>query len=113
MKLHSDFGTPAYKLRRGGAADTSVAASESVDTTNLERMVYEAIKAAGSRGMTADEMIAMFGESMPYSSITARPSALIRKGLVKDSGYKGVTRSGRKAIKWQIDWEGYKNANDQ
>jgi len=95
MKSHSDFGTPAYKLRRRGAVDTSVSASEVVDTTNLERMVYEAIKAAGSRGMTADEMIAMFGESMPYSSITARPSALIRKGLVKDSGERRIGRSGR------------------
>jgi hypothetical protein len=81
-------------LFRLDASDTSIMAAESIDQTRLEALVLEAIKASGSKGITQDELLGKFPH-FSYSSITARPAALKRKGLVKDSGARRLGRSGR------------------
>lgn len=82
-------------LFRRGARDTSIEAAESINLPKLELMVYGAIRNAREEGLTADELLDHF-TGYSYSSITARPSALRRKGLVVDSGERRLGRSGRK-----------------
>jgi hypothetical protein len=80
--MTDDFGTAPRLLARADAPDTSREAAESVDTNRLERLVYDAIASFGPRGCTIDEVRRMHPE-LHYSSVTARPAALIRKGLVR------------------------------
>lgn len=49
-------------------------------------------------GVTADYIVQKSG--MRTSTVTARIRALVLRGLVKDSGSRGTTRSGRSAIVW-------------
>jgi hypothetical protein len=86
--------TKLRELFRRNASDTSIEAAESIDVNKLEGMVLNAIRAAGSKGMTQTELLAKF-PGYSYSSITARPSALKRKGLVEDSGLRRPSASGR------------------
>lgn len=86
--------TPVKHLYRRDAVDTSVTAAEQVDTSRLEQMVYDAIVAAGSYGATADDLLHRF-PGFSYSSITARPAALLKKGLVVRSGRRRPGTSGR------------------
>jgi len=87
--------TKLKELFRRNASDTSIEAALSIEVTQLERMVLSAIKSAGNQGMTQQELIEKFS-NYSYSSITARPSALKRKGLIVDSGERRVGKSGRK-----------------
>lgn len=75
------FGTEPHKLHRRDSPHTSVAAAYSVETSKLEQQMFRAICACGARGCIADDLIKLF-PYLPYSSITARPSALERKGLI-------------------------------
>ena len=86
--------TKLKELFRRNAPDTSIQAAESIDVNRLEGMVLKAIRNAGSNGMTQAELLATFRD-YSYSSITARPSALKRKGLVVDSGLRRPSASGR------------------
>lgn len=88
------LATPTKHLYRTDAIDTSVKAAESIDVTRLESLVLAAIKGSGFRGITQGELLGMF-ENYSYSSITARPSALKRKGLVVDTGERRYGASGR------------------
>lgn len=90
-----ELGTPARMLARFDDPSTSHAAAHSIDTTHLEGMVLDAYRQAGSRGLTQDELLRMF-PGYSYSSITARPSALKRKGLIVATGDKRPGDSGRK-----------------
>ena len=89
--------TKLRELFRRNASDTSIEAAESIDVNKLEGMVLNAIRAAGAKGMTQTDLLAKF-TSYSYSSITARPSALKRKGLVVDSGLRRPSPNGRKQI---------------
>lgn len=84
-------------LYRSNASDTSIEAAEKLDVSRLEHMVLKAIRDAGEEGITQGELLAIFQE-YPYSSITARPSALKRKGLVYDSGKRRKTGASRNQI---------------
>ena len=74
-----------YKLYRTDAPQTSIDAAHSIDVTSLELLVLNAIKDAGSEGITAKEVLMQYPE-LPYSSITARPKALEAKGLIYYGG---------------------------
>lgn len=92
-------------LHRHHATDTSIEAAESIDTSRLEQMILEDIELSGVWGMTQDDLLAMH-QRYSYSSITARPAALKRKGLIYDSGERRLGKSGRrqavlKATKFQ------------
>jgi len=89
--------TKLRELFRRNASDTSIEAAESIDVNKLEGMVLNAIRAAGANGMTQTELLAKF-PGYSYSSITARPSALKRKGLIEDSGLRRPSANGRNQI---------------
>ena len=87
------FGTEAFKLVRKEDPSTSHEAAKGVDTTKLERIVYEAIKGFPN-GCISDEVL----EALPdhrYSSITPRYKALLQKGFIEITGTKDG-RSGKK-----------------
>jgi len=92
--MTSIFGTTWHKLVRRGDPDTSKAAAQAVDTTRLEQLVYETIHKFGYTGCTQDAVLDELNH-LPYSSVTGRFSALIRKGLVEDTGQRLPGRSGR------------------
>ena len=86
------FGTEAFKLVRKEDPTTSHEAAQTVDTTKLERIVYEAIQSFPN-GCISDEVL----EALPdhrYSSITPRYKALLQKGFIEITGTK-EGRSGR------------------
>ena len=80
------FGTPAFKLTRRLDPITSQESGQGVDTTKLEKLVYEAIKGFPD-GCISDEILEMY-PNYPYSSITARYRALLDKGFIEVSGVK-------------------------
>lgn len=88
--MSSEFGTHPHLLHRSDSPDTSVEAAQVVDTTFLERYVYDAIKGYGLRGCIASDLLKAYPH-LPYSSITARFKALSDKGYIR---YEG-TRQGR------------------
>jgi hypothetical protein len=87
------FGTPAFKLVRKEDPTTSHQAAQSIDTTKLESLVYEAIKGF-PEGCISDQVLEKFPQ-YPYSSITARYKSLLDKGFIEITGTR-VGRSGRK-----------------
>jgi hypothetical protein len=80
------FGTEPFKLVRNQDPATSHQAAQLVDSTKLEKMVYEAIK-SHPEGCISDDILSMF-PNYPYSSITARYRALLDKGFIEVSGVK-------------------------
>ena len=80
------FGTEPFKLARLNDPTTSHEAAQAVDTTRLEKMVYEAIKSHPD-GCISDDILDMF-PNFPYSSITARYRALLDKGFIEVLGVK-------------------------
>lgn len=88
------FGTDPKYLARRGDPDTSHIAAESVDTSRLEGLVYEAIKKFGRIGCISDQIRARF-PNLPYSSVTARYRALLDKGYIEDTGERRKGVSGR------------------
>jgi hypothetical protein len=82
------------RLFRRDAMDTSIEAAEALDVTNLELVVLNAVRRAGRDGITQDELLQKYPK-LSYSSVTARPAALKRKGLIVDSGLRRKGRSGR------------------
>ena len=73
--------TPVHKLNRTEAPDTSKAAAKKGSSGELKKLVYDAVVAAGDRGITTKEIRALHPE-LPYSSVTARPAALEEDGLI-------------------------------
>jgi hypothetical protein len=80
------FGSPPFKLARTDSPETSKEAAQTVDSTKLEKMVYEAIRGF-PEGCISDEILGMYPQ-YPYSSITARYRALLDKGLIEVTGVK-------------------------
>ena len=75
-------------------SDTSREAAKSIDISRLEKMILEDIELSGVYGMTQDDLIRMH-PGYSYSSVTARPAALKKKGLIFDSGERRQGKSGR------------------
>lgn len=75
------FGTEPHRLHRRNSKKTSKAAAYSVNSKGLEYMVLKAINEYGLDGCIADDLLEQFPRK-PYSSITARFSALEEKGLI-------------------------------
>jgi hypothetical protein len=88
------YGTEAYKLHRAEDPDTSAEAAHSLDTTYLERIVHEAIITSGALGCISADLLGKFSY-LPYSSVTARFSALERKGFISCGPDKRIGPSGR------------------
>ena len=90
------FGSPAFKLVRKEDPTTSHQAAQSIDTTKLESLVYEAIKGF-PEGCISDQVLEKFPQ-YPYSSITARYKSLLDKGFIEITG----TREGRSGRKQRV-----------
>jgi Mn-dependent DtxR family transcriptional regulator len=80
--------------------DTSIAAASALAPKlgRLQQMALGAIREAGQRGRTADELAACL--KMDRYSIQPRTSELKRKGLIRDSGQRRLNASGKQAIVW-------------
>lgn len=89
------FGTPPKFLYRKEGPDTSRESAEQVDSTRLERLVFETIRSFGQQGCISDE-VRDRNPGYPYSSITARYKALLSKGYIIDTGERRIGKSGRK-----------------
>jgi len=89
-----EFGTIWKKLVRRNDPHTSQEAAKSVNTTNMEQIVYEVI-AGYPQGCIQDEVLAHLA-SYPYSTVTARFRSLLDKGYIIDTGFTRPGRSGRK-----------------
>jgi triphosphoribosyl-dephospho-CoA synthetase len=80
---------------RGSATSEAAAKSLTPETLNrMQRAVYDAIRAAGSRGLTDEEGITV--TEMNPSSFRPRRIELARAGLIEKNGTR-PTRSGRGA----------------
>ena len=90
--MSDEYGTNPYLLHRRGSPDTSINAAHAVDTTALEAKVHNAIISSEDHGLIADDILDMF-PYLPYSSVTARFSALENKNHI--FRHKGDTRTGR------------------
>lgn len=80
-------------LARRTDPSTSHEAAESIDTTALERIVYEIIKQFPN-GCISDDIVQMLPE-FGIQTISPRYAPLIRKGWVTDTGERRQARSGR------------------
>ena len=87
------FGTEPFKLVRKEDPITSHEAAQTVDSTKLEQIVYEAIKGFPD-GCISDEVLDALPEHR-YSSVTPRYRALLDKGFIEISGTR-LGRSGKK-----------------
>lgn len=87
------FGTPTKMLARETDPDTSHEAAETVDTAQLEAMVYEVIK-QHPQGCIADDVENALWKYRSHS-ITPRFAPLLRKGLIVDTGERRKAGSGR------------------
>jgi hypothetical protein len=64
----------------------------------LSKLVLEAIRASGARGMTGWELCQQTG--IEVQTLTPRLAPLQARGLIKDSGLRRPGRTGRKQIVW-------------
>jgi hypothetical protein len=87
------FGTHPKKLVRTDDPDTSHAAANSVDTSQLESMVYEVISKYPD-GCIADDVERELAHLRSHS-ITPRFKPLMRKGFIFDTGERRIASSGR------------------
>ena len=99
--IKEKFGTPVHQLVRKDDPVTSFQAAEVLDTTKMEQIVLEAIKAF-PEGCIADQVL----ESLPqyaYSTVTARFSSLLRKDHIEIVGTK-TGKSGRQQRIMRATW---------
>ena len=86
-----------HPLVPGGARntdpETSHEAAESIDTTALERIVYDTIKMFPN-GCIGDDVVKMLPQ-FGIQTISPRYAPLLRKGWIVDTGEKRKARSGR------------------
>lgn len=79
--------------------ETSRAAYESMvpHLSTVREKVYSAICADAPK--TSEEVEIML--EMKHQTVSASIHHLVKHGFLEDSGERGLTVSGRKAIKWQ------------
>jgi hypothetical protein len=80
--------------------DTSIAAADNVAPKlgRLQWLAEVAIRAAGTTGLTADELASKLG--VERWSIQPRTTELKRKGIICDSGVRRRNVTGKAAIVW-------------
>lgn len=87
-------------LARNLDPDTSHAAARTMDATKLQGLVLWALQIRNPwYGMTATELSEYLRK--PLNTISPRTRQLVDKGLIRDSGKRRATSSGRKAIVWE------------
>ncbi|MDF2495066.1 hypothetical protein [Sphingomonas sp.] len=80
--------------------DTSAAAADdiSISVSRLQRIALRAIRAAGARGLTTNELAVAV--KLDRGSIQPRTSELRMQGLICDSGARRLNANGKRAIVW-------------
>lgn len=80
--------------------DTSALAAEAIEISvgRLQRVALRAIRAAGGRGLTTNELVAAVRISR--DSIQPRTSELREMGFIRDSGARRRNANGKSAIVW-------------
>ena len=89
----SDSYYPPIPNARNTDPDTSHEAAESIDTTALERIVYDTIKQFPN-GCIGDDVVRMLPQ-FGIQTISPRYAPLLRKGWIIDTGERRPARSGR------------------
>lgn len=95
------MNAPDYPNQPGHrGTDTSRAAASAMSTVSarFQRMALLAIRAAGGRGLTAEELADRLG--YPRTTIQPRTTELKLAGLIRDSGARRHNRSDHRAIVW-------------
>lgn len=79
---------------------TSLAAFDAIqgDLPKQEGMVFRVIRDAGAAGISLWKIVEQHG--MHYPSASARITGLKLKKLIRDSGKRSITPSGKQAIRW-------------
>ena len=96
MSIYKDYDdTPAYKLVRKEATQTSKDAANDVSSCKMLALVHEEGVKSGIKGITTKEIRNMYPH-LPYSSITARPAQLEDQG---DIFYQGDKRDRCRAMR--------------
>ena len=85
-------------------SDTSEAAAHSMlgPAPRLRALVYGAIRRSGDQGRTCDELEVQL--ELRHQTASARVRELAARDLIRDSGARRPTRSGRGAVVWQVVW---------
>jgi predicted MarR family transcription regulator len=83
-----------WKFFRRYDPQTSADAAASLNVTELETTVYEAIKSFGRHGCISDDVCAVL-PNLRYGSITPRFRKLLEKGLIEATGETRRAVSGR------------------
>lgn len=80
--------------------DTSIEAARSIDmaVSHLQQIALRAIRAAGGRGLTTNELVTVV--NVHRDSIQPRTSELRERGLIRDSGARRFNANGKRAIVW-------------
>lgn len=80
--------------------DTSIAAAEALlpALAGLQNIALRAIRDAGERGLTSDELALLLGRER--WEMRPRTSELKLKGSIRDSGMRRQNCTGKKAIVW-------------
>lgn len=80
--------------------DTSIEAAEAIEMSvgHLQRVALRTIRAAGSRGLTTNELVAAV--RIGRDSIQPRTSELREMGLIRDSSARRRNANGKSAIVW-------------
>jgi hypothetical protein len=90
--------------------DTSIEAARSIELSvgHLQRVALRAIRNAGARGLTTNELVAVV--RINRDSIQPRTSELRAKRLIRDSGFRRPNANGKLAIVWIASTKGGRNA---
>lgn len=93
--LFSYPSSPGWKR-----TDTSRAAAESIASSKatLQRKALAAIRDAGARGLTSEELARTL--RVDFKAIQPRTSELRLEGKIRDSGQRRLNVSGKRAIAW-------------
>jgi hypothetical protein len=67
---------------------------------SVDARILAALTVAGADGLTDEEIERWLGEK--HQTVSGNRRHLVERELVKDSGLKGTTSSGREAIKWVL-----------
>ena len=92
---------PIYPYAAGyRGCETSAQAAQAIEIAigRLQRIALAAIRAAGGRGLTTNELVSVVG--IHRDTMQPRTSELQERGLIRDSGARRRNVSGRNAIVW-------------
>lgn len=79
---------------------TSIAAKKTANTKTLRAKVYDFIAKRPAKGATLEEI--ELGLKLSGNTVRPRRKELEERGLIRDSGMRRKTVSGRDAIVWVL-----------